>query len=68
MPKVKFEFNLPEEESDFLLALKGKEFFCSLWEIDQKCRSILKHGHDFKSVEDLAEYIRNMMPNLDDIN
>ena len=66
MPIAKLEFSLPTEGNEFMLAQKGGTFYSALWEIDQHCRSIIKHGHSYESVEDLAEYIRNQIPILDE--
>ena len=62
MPVATLKFNLPEEKSEYNLANKAGEYYCALWEIEQHCRSVLKHGHSYKTIEDLAEAIRNMIP------
>jgi len=56
--KAILEFNLPEERSEHTHALKGIEYFSILHTIDQRLRSILKHGHDYSSVESLATDLR----------
>jgi hypothetical protein len=34
----------------------------ALWEIDQKCRSLMKHGDPTPETRKLAEEIRGMIP------
>ena len=62
MPIAKLEFNLPEESAEFRLCNAAGEQHSALYEIDMLCRGIIKHGHQYKTVEELAENIRNMMP------
>jgi len=62
MPKAKIEFNLPEEKEEFNLWNNAGEYCSALWKIDQECRTLVKHGHIYDSVEDLAEYIRSLIP------
>jgi hypothetical protein len=62
MPKAILEFQLPEEREEFEIANNGRDYYLALHEIDQHLRSCLKHGHDYKSVEELAEQIRRMNP------
>ena len=61
MPIATLTFNLPEEQEEYNLCTKGVDYYSQLVEIDQKLRSIVKHGHNYKSVEDLAEEIREMI-------
>ena len=62
MPKAKLEFNLPEENSDFLLAQRGSAFFSKFWELSQKIRSYLKYGHSFKTPDEVLEWVRDNIP------
>ena len=59
--KATITFNLPEEKDDHFLALNGAKYYSCLFTLDQEMRSIIKHGHDFKAVEDLAEHIRDFI-------
>jgi len=52
------EFNLPEERDEHTLAIRGGKYFSTLHNLDQKLRSIIKHGHDYSSVEALATDLR----------
>jgi len=42
--KVQIELELPEEESDLLLMMAASRLFSALHEINQKLRSVHKHG------------------------
>ena len=54
-------FNLPEDDAEHKHALKGIEYYSCLWDIDQRMRSLLKHGNDYSNVEVLAQDIRDMI-------
>jgi hypothetical protein len=56
--KATIEFQLPEESSQHERAVHADDAWCALHDIDQHLRSVLKHGHDYKSVQELAEHIR----------
>ena len=56
--KATLTFNLPDDNSDFLLAQRGKDYYSYLWDLDQDLRSWLKHGHQFKSIDEALERIR----------
>lgn len=62
------KFRLPEEEGDFNSALQGRDAKLVLWEIDQRLRSLLKHGEPTEEEGRLAQEIRYMIPShlLDD--
>jgi len=61
MPKCTLTFNLPEEKDAFTLANKGGDFWSCLWELDQQCRNYVKHGHEFKSAEEVLAWIREFI-------
>ena len=62
MPIATLRFTLPEEESEFRTAQQGREAKSTLWEIDQRLRSLLKHGEPTDQEARLAEEIRGMIP------
>jgi glutamate-1-semialdehyde aminotransferase len=62
MPKAILEFNLPEDESDFNAAIVGRNAISILWDIDQRLRSLLKHGEPTEQEARLAQEIRDMIP------
>jgi len=56
------KFTLPDEQSEFDAARLGREALATLWEIDQHCRSRLKHGSPTQPERELAEEIRRLIP------
>jgi|APGre2960657404_1045060.scaffolds.fasta_scaffold11703_8 hypothetical protein len=56
--KGKLEFNLPEEQTEFIRASRADIAWNKLYDIDMQLRNWIKHGHDFKSIDDLAQHIR----------
>ena len=42
--KAILEFNLPEDQIDFDLAVKGTKYYSALWEMDQWLRSQIKYN------------------------
>jgi hypothetical protein len=66
------EFNLPEEEREFLLASRAQLMSSVLHDIDQDLRNYLKYENPeyFKTAEELAQYIRQQytIPALNQIN
>jgi hypothetical protein len=44
MPHVIIRFRLPEDQGDFNAAMQGRDAKSVIWEVDQYCRTILKHG------------------------
>jgi len=61
MPTATLTFNLPDEQGDFAAAINGRKAFLALWEIDQRCRSLLKHGEPGDEARRLAEEIRQLI-------
>ena len=61
-PVATLRFNLPDEQGDYDAARLGGKALLALWEIDQKCRSLLKHGDPTPEARKLAEEIRGMIP------
>lgn len=60
--KATLTFTLPDEQGDYDAARLGRQALLTLWEIDQHCRSLLKHGEPTKEVRELAQQIRGMIP------
>ena len=60
--KATLEFDLPDEKEEFEIAVKSRDYYSQLWDIDQHLRSLLKHGDpEAQSTRELAENIRNMI-------
>lgn len=56
--RAKLEYNLPEEKSDHMLAIKGLDMFCVLWDLKEWLRSQRKHNDkDFEEVEDKLQFL-----------
>jgi len=66
--KAKLEFNLPEEQDAHTLAIKGPDFYCCLRDVDYELRNIIKYGHSYNSVEELAEYLRGLISDNVDLD
>lgn len=62
MPKATLQFNLPDEQGDFDAAIHGREALSVLFDIHQRCRSLLKHGNPTNEEARLAEEIQEMIP------
>ena len=74
--KAKFEFELPREKNEYLLAHRGGHFFSVLWSINNLCKDIIKNKDDgvetadyIKTAYELASIIVDeiMDANIDDI-
>jgi hypothetical protein len=48
---MELEFNLPEEYDDALLAFKGKDLWCVLFDLDQHLRAEIKYSENAARVE-----------------
>jgi len=59
--KIIFRFDLPEEQSEYDAARLGRAALSTLWDIDQHCRGLLKHGDPSEETRELAEAIRGMI-------
>jgi len=58
MPTASLRFSLPDEQAEFDAARLGRQMAATIWEIDQRCRSLLKHGQPSGKTSELAEEIR----------
>jgi hypothetical protein len=61
MPIATLRYRLPEEQADFDAARLGRQIAATLWGIDQRCRSLLKHGQPSGETRELAEEIRQLI-------
>ena len=62
MPIATLRYNLPDEQGDFDAALAGRKALLALHEIDQRLRSLLKHGEPSMAEAELAKDVRAMIP------
>lgn len=56
MPKVKMEFNLPDEEVEFNMSVNGRKMHLVLWEMDQWLRANTKYAPDGMSEDTYSAY------------
>ena len=61
MPTATIRYRLPEEQAEFDAACLGSKMAAVIWEIDQRCRSLLKHGEPSGETRELAEELRQMI-------
>lgn len=61
MPHVIIRFRLPEDQGDFDAAMQGRDAKSVIWEVDQYCRGILKHGNPSEEAATYLERIRNLL-------
>ena len=61
MPTATLRFTLPEEQAEFDAARLGRAMVATIWEIDQRCRSLLRHGEPSGETGQLAEEIRQLI-------
>jgi hypothetical protein len=60
--KATLTYTLPDEQAEYDAARLGREALSTLWEIDQHCRSLVKHGELTPEQREMAEAIRAMIP------
>ena len=61
MPVATLRFTLPDEQAEYDAARQGQAAKAVLWQIDQHCRSLVKHGSPTGEIRRLAEEIRAMI-------
>jgi t-SNARE complex subunit (syntaxin) len=61
MPIATLRFTLPDEQAEYDAARQGGEARSLLWDIDQRCRAILKYSEPSEETARLAEEIREMI-------
>ena len=54
--KATLTFNLPEDDEDFQMAIKGSSMYDVLWEMDQWLRANTKHSPDTASEDTYNTY------------
>jgi hypothetical protein len=59
--KATLVFDLPDDQGEFDAARLGRAALSALWQIDQHCRSLLKHGEPTTQEARLAQEIRAMI-------
>lgn len=59
MPKVTVEYNLPDEQHDYEVAMQASRVQSFLWDFSQQLRSWYKYHNDFKDGNDALSKIRD---------
>jgi hypothetical protein len=60
--RASLNFSLPDDDYEFHSALAGRKAVAALVAIDNRCRSVLKHGDPDDEAEHLLREIRAMIP------
>jgi len=68
MPKATLEFNLPEEQGEFEVCVKGQKYLSALWDFSNYLRQQVKHGdlheEDLGIYEDIQKVFYEIIGNL----
>ncbi len=65
--KATLEFNLPDDQDEFVLATSGLKFWSVLWELDQSLRSKTKYAPDnlpqdkYDAYQEIRDELRELM-------
>ncbi len=65
--KATLEFNLPDDQDEFVLATSGLKFWSVLWELDQSLRSKTKYAPDslpqdkYDAYQEIRDELRDLM-------
>ena len=57
--KAILEFNLPEDNQEFILHTKASKMYCTLWELDQWLRGEIKYKD--KELDEIRDKLRELM-------
>ena len=69
--KAILEFNLPDEQQDFDLAISGMKFWSVLYDLDQSLRTKTKYAPDslpqdkYDAYKEIRDELRELMLNND---
>jgi predicted nucleotidyltransferase len=66
--KATLEFNLPEDQADFDLAIQGGNMYCALWDISQELRTLYKYEELDEKEWAMVERIRDKFYEILDEN
>ena len=60
--KATLEFNLPEEQVEFNLAVNGNKWSFVAWKVDQELRSKIKYSESITEEQrDIYQEVRNLI-------
>jgi hypothetical protein len=61
MPHAFIRYRLPEEQAEYNAAMQGVAAKSTIWDVDQYCRGLLKHGTISDETARHFERIREML-------
>jgi hypothetical protein len=59
--KAILEFNLPEDKREYEMANQAADMVAAIGHFEDRLRSYLKYGHDFKTPEEAIEAMRTLL-------
>ena len=59
--KAILEFNLPEDRREYEMANQAPDMVAAIGHFEDRLRSYLKYGHDFKTPEEAIEAMRTLL-------
>jgi len=54
-------FDLPDEETEYKMAIYGGDYLLILSRIQEQLRQFIKYGHKFNSADDALEYMQKFI-------
>lgn len=64
MPHVIIRYRLPDEQAQLNAAMQGQAAKSTIWDVDQYCRGVLKHGEPSDETARHLERIRDMLRDM----
>lgn len=61
MPHVILRYRLPDEQVELNAAIQGGDAKATIWQVDQYCRGLLKHGAPSEETRQHLERIRDIL-------
>jgi hypothetical protein len=55
------KFQLPEEQEEYEITCRARDYHGVLWDVDNILRNYLKYGHKFKDADEALEDIRSQI-------
>ncbi len=62
--KAALTFDLPENRGEFKVAAASMDWALTVWDMAEKLRAWLDHGHDFKTADDALQGARDFLYNI----
>ena len=59
--KYILQFDMPEDREEHERAVRCSDAWIALRDVDALCRNVAKHGHEYKTVEEFAQHIRDLV-------